>query len=389
MLPPGPRGSGSGAEARSLKIAIDVRPALSRPTGVGIYIGALAASLPRLAPVSRFTLFTSSFTERWSRPASGPNVDIVDRSIPVRLLNFAWNRLSFPSIEALCGREFDLVHSPHALLTPARKARRIISIHDLFFFKHPELTEAEIRRDYAPLVRAHAARADGIICPSEYTAAQIETLLGVPRDKIGVTPYGVDPAYRLAPTPADVEGVLRRLELPRAGILYLGSADPRKNLGALVRAYRTLAERMDDPPPLVLVGPGENFDDEQKGPGPRVVSTGYLEAHEVRALMSASVCLALLSLDEGFGFPVVEAMAAGLPVVCSGGSSLEEIAGGAAELVAEPRDEAAIVEGLSRVVEDPGHAAELRAAGLQRSRRYDWDRTGELTLAFYRRVLGR
>ena len=365
-----------------------VRPALSRPTGVGVYIGALAAALPRLDPGSRFTLFTSSLRERWTAPLAGPNVDIVDRHIPVRLLNFAWNRLSWPPIETLCGREFDIAHSPHALLTPARRARRVITIHDLFFFKHKEMTGAEIRRDYAPLVQAHAAKADGIICPSEYTAREIERLLHVPRERICVTLYGVDPAFRTAPAPGDVDALLQRLGLPNGGILYVGSEEKRKNLGTLVAAYLTLAGRMQDPPPLVMVGPGESFVTSAATSGPRIVSTGYLETREIRALMSASKCLALVSLEEGFGLPLVEAMAAGLPVVCSRGSSLEEIAGGAAELVADPLDQEAIVEGLCRVIEDPARASELRTAGLERSRIFDWDRTAEMTLAFYRKVLG-
>jgi glycosyltransferase involved in cell wall biosynthesis len=371
-----------------MKIALDVRPALSRPTGVGVYIGAVAEALPRLDPGSEFTLFTSSLRERWSGPAAGPNVSVVDLRIPVRLLNFAWNRLSWPSIESLCGRGFELVHSPHALLTPARRARRIITIHDLFFFKYPELTGAEIRRDYAPLVQDHAARADGILCPSEHTAREVETLLRVPRGKICVTPYAVDPGFRVAPTPADVEAVLARLGLKGGGILYVGSEEKRKNLGRLVAAYRTLAGRISDPPALVMVGPGDSFDSGALDAGPRVVSTGYLETREIRALMSASRCLVLASLDEGFGLPVLEAMTAGLPVVCSGGSSLEEIAGGAAELIADPGDEDAIVEALSRVVEDPERANELRVRGLERSRLFDWNRTAAMTLGFYRKVLG-
>jgi glycosyltransferase involved in cell wall biosynthesis len=351
-------------------------------------MGALAGALPRLDPDSRFTLFTSSLRERWTRGTEGPNVDIVDRHVPVRVLNFAWNRLSWPPIEALCGREFDIVHSPHALLTPARRARRIITIHDLFFFKHPEMTEAEIRRDYAPLVEAHAARADGIICPSEHTAREVEQLLRIPREKICVTLYGVDPEFRRAPTPGGVDVLLQRLGLPRGGILYVGSEEKRKNLGVLVAAYRTLAERMQDPPPLVMVGPGDSFESGHPGSGPRVVSTGYLETRQIRGLMSASKCLVLVSIEEGFGLPVAEAMTAGLPVVCSRGSSLGEIAGGAAELVDDPLDQEAIVQGLSRVIEDPERANELRALGLERSRLFDWDRTALMTLAFYRQVLG-
>lgn len=369
-------------------MALDVRPALSRPTGVGIYIGALADALPAKDPGSQFTLFTSSFRERWTRTPAAPNVQVVDRRIPVRALNLSWSRLEWPAIETLCGQEFDLVHSPHALLTPARRARRIVSIHDLFFFKHPELTGGAIRRDYAPLVKAHARKADGIICPSEHTARDVEILLGVPRHKIGVTPYGVNPAFRIPVEPHEAEALLQRFGLSSGFILYIGSGEQRKNLRTLVSAYRKLAKQMSQPPALVMVGSHEGVGDGVQGSKGRVVSTGYLEIHEIRSLMSASRCLVLASLEEGFGFPVVEAMSAGLPVVCSRGSSLEEIAGGAAELIDDPLSEDAIVRSLRRVLEDDVRAEQLRAAGLERSRLYDWDRTAQLTFDFYRRVVG-
>jgi len=369
-----------------MRIALDVRPALSRPTGVGVYIGALADSLPRLDPESRYTLFTSSLRERWTHPVEGPNVDVVDRRLPVRVLNLAWNRLSWPPIETVCGREFDLVHSPHALLIPVRRSRRIVSIHDLFFFKQPGMTTGEVRRDYASLVADHARRADGILCPSEHTAGEVERLLKVPRERICVTPYGVDPAYRIEPSSAEVEAVLTRLQVPRGSILYVGSDEPRKNIDGLIKAYQALAERRREAPPLVLVGPDAGRSTGRAG-GPRIVSTGYLPTHEIRALMSASACLVLVSLEEGFGFTVVEAMSAGLPVVCSRGSSLSEIAGPAAEFV-DPLDQRAIVDALDLVLAHPERARELRSLGLDRSRRFDWERTAELTLAFYRKVLG-
>jgi glycosyltransferase involved in cell wall biosynthesis len=368
-----------------MRVALDVRPALSRPTGVGVYIGALAAALPRLDPSSRFTLFTASLRERWSHPLAGPNVDLVDRHIPVRALNLAWNRLSWPPIEMLCGRDFDLVHSPHALLTPVRNAKRIISIHDLFFFKHKELTGGEIRRDYAPLVLDHAQRADGIICPSEHTAREVEQLLKVPRERICVTPYGLDEAFRREPSAGQVEGVLRDLNVPRGSILYVGSEEKRKNLEGLIRAHAALAAKGPGVPPLVLVGPDVSRS-RPKG-GARVISTGYLQTHEIRCLMSASACLVLASFEEGFGFTVVEAMAAGLPVICSRGSSLSEVAGSAAEFV-EPRDTGAIVNALALVLTNKDRAHELRSLGLEQSKRFNWNRTAEATLAFYRKVLG-
>jgi glycosyltransferase involved in cell wall biosynthesis len=121
--------------------------------------------------------------------------------------------------------------------------------------------------------------------------------------------------------------------------------------------------------------------------GPQIRSTGYLETREIRALMAASAALVLPSLEEGFGLPVVEAMAAGLPVVCSRGSALEEVAGDAAVLV-NPLDTRSIADGIETILADRGLAQEKRTIGLERSRMFDWDIAAKLTLEFYRRVLG-
>ena len=170
---------------------------------------------------------------------------------------------------------------------------------------------------------------------------------------------------------------------PRPAVALVQLDDAQ--LLSVVHRDRALARRWPEVPPLVLVGPRVTA---ASGVGaPRIVSTGYIETREIRALMSASACLALVSFEEGFGFPVVEAMAAGLPVVCSRGSSLSEIAGSAAEFV-DPLDIPGIADALESVLRSAQRARELRALGLERSRLFDWNRTAEMTLAFYRRVLG-
>jgi glycosyltransferase involved in cell wall biosynthesis len=121
--------------------------------------------------------------------------------------------------------------------------------------------------------------------------------------------------------------------------------------------------------------------------GPQIRATGYLARRELRALMAASAMLVLPSLEEGFGLPVAEALAAGLPVVCSRGSSLEEIANGAATLV-DPLDTRSIAEGMERVLDDTDYTEAQRQRGLERSRHFDWDVTAVRTLEFYRRLLG-
>jgi glycosyltransferase involved in cell wall biosynthesis len=370
-----------------MHFGLDVRPSLTRPTGVGTYVLGLLERLPRLAPEDRFTYFSASLKERYPAGHWPGNVRLVDRRLPVRGLNLAWNRLGWPPLDRLVGAPLDLVHSPYPLLVPARRGKRVVTVHDLFFLKHPEMVGGEVRRDYVQLVRKHVARADGVICVSEYTAAEARRLLDVPEEKIAVTPHGIEPAYYDAPTAEEVDERLRRLGLPRGGILYLGSDEKRKNLVTLVMAYLTLSRRRPQVPPLVLVGPGSQWAQGGSRVGPQIRATGYLDRGDVRALLAASAMLVLPSLEEGFGLPVVEAMASRLPVVCSNGSALSEVAGDAALLV-EPRDANAVAQAVERLLDDPRLAASLRERGLARSRQFDWQRTAELTLAFYRKVLG-
>jgi len=369
-----------------MNIGLDIRPSLSKPTGVGSYVLALARRLPALAPDFHFYYFSASLKERYPHKDWPPNVTLVDRPLPVRALNFAWNRLGWPPLDSFVGAPLQLVHSPHPLLVPGKAAKHVLTIHDLFFLKHPEMTEAEIRRDYAPLVKDHVKKADGVICVSAHTAAEARLLLDVPNEKIAVIPNGVDPAYRSEVAPAEVDAVLQRRRLPRGALLYVGSEEKRKNLVNLAMAYMGLARRRPRIPPLVLVGPGSHWALGGSAVGPQIRATGYLETAEIRALMAASSALVLPSLEEGFGLPVAEAMAAGLPVVCSRGSALEEVAGGAAMLV-NPLDTGSIAGGIEKLLDSPELQSRQRALGLEQSRRFDWDQAAAMTLAFYRRVL--
>jgi glycosyltransferase involved in cell wall biosynthesis len=369
-----------------MNIALDLRPSLARPTGVGAYALALAQRLPLAAPDHRFFLFSASLKDRYPIRTWPPNATLVDRRLPVRALNLAWNRMEAPALDRLVRAALDLVHSPHPLMIPAKRAKQIVTLHDLFFFKHPELTSAEIRRDYAPLVRDHVRRADGVICVSEYTASEARRLLDVPEEKIAVIPNGIDPAYRSPISAEEIDAILTQRQLPRDALLYVGSEEKRKNLVSLTMTYLALAGRKKVPP-LVMVGPGPTWAQGGTVYGRQIHATGYLATREIRALMAASTALVLPSLEEGFGLPVAEAMAAGLPVLCSRGSALEEVAGDAALLV-DPQDRRSIAAGLDRILEDAPLRARLREAGLERSKLYDWDTAAQRTLEFYWRVLG-
>src|SRR5207237_2739674 len=131
---------------------------------------------------------SSSWKDRLTVAPELSGVTPIDLRIPVAVLNLAWHRLGWPGAEMLTGRTYDVTHSSHPLLLPARAAAQVVTIHDLDFLSHPERTRAEIRRDYSALVRDHAHRADAILVPSAYTSGEVERVLGVSRDRVAICP---------------------------------------------------------------------------------------------------------------------------------------------------------------------------------------------------------
>ncbi len=361
-----------------MRILVDYRPALRARTGVGEYIHTLVSAYTATHhdPV---TLFTSSWKDRPSPSlARELHVRVVDRTLPVSVLNYLWHRLEWPPIEMLAG-DADVVHSAHPLLIPARKAAQVVTIHDLFFLLHPERTRAEIRRDYAELSPLHARRADAVITSSEHTKHLVSERLGVAVDRIYICPPGA-PTWRT---------LGRQPNQPDDGyILFLGTLEPRKNLDVLLDAYALLARDSRRLPRLVIAG---GASPEAQRWLDRISSEplknhiryeGYVPDEKREALYAGATALVLPSLDEGFGLPVLEAMSAGVPVVTSNRGSLPEVVGTAGVLL-EPDDVSAWANTIERLATDTGWAADLATAGLERARAFTWDRSAaELRRAY-------
>jgi glycosyltransferase involved in cell wall biosynthesis len=344
-----------------VRIVIDYRPALRERTGVGEFAHRLARALVREgAQAHRVTLFSSSWKDRL---ASGvvDGAEVIDRHVPVRLLNLLWHRAGWPAMERLAG-DADVVQSLHPLLPPTRRAAAFLTIHDLDFLDHPERTAAEIRRDYAALVRSHAARADGILVPSAYTASRVTGRLEVPADRITVFPPFA-PDWR------------PRAEPPAGGpILFLGTVEPRKNVPALIAAYERLVAVVPDAPPLVIAGRippgGEALLAARPAAAARIDRRGYVPDDERRRLFDQASMLVLPSLDEGFGLPVAEAMAVGVPVIVSTAGSLPELVGDAGLTVA-PHDRDGLAAAMQHLLEDTALRRRLIDAGFARVRAFD------------------
>ncbi len=378
-----------------MRILLDYRPALRVRSGVGEWVHQLSRAILDLRQAGHpaahdvdLTLFTASWSDR---PALAvrtdlPGAAVVDRRIPTRLLSAAWNRLAWPPVERLVRGPVDVVHSPSPVLIPAAAAARVITVHDLDFLDHPERTRGEMHSDYPRLVARHAHEADLVVAVSHHTANLVRTRFGLPSDRVIVCRAGL-PAW-LGPHP--------ELGQPRSGpgyILFLGTLEPRKNISGLLDAYELLLPK-GPVPPLVLAGQPTGGDD---GWRPRLSRSplagcvelrGYVPEAEKASLYRHAALLVLPSFDEGFGLPVLEAMATGVPVVATRAGAIPEVAGDAALLV-PPGDVAALTDAMWRVLSDPTLASALRDRGAAQARTFDWSASAAGLLDAFRAVLER
>jgi glycosyltransferase involved in cell wall biosynthesis len=286
----------------------------------------------------------------------------------------------------------DLLHSPDFIPPLDGRWKSVITIHDLSFLHFPETKDAASRRYYNGQIRAAVRRADAILADSEATRQDVIAMLDVPAEKVTTVWAGID--ERFAPAaPHELARVRQAHHLPGAYVLYVGALEPRKNLRGLLSAYASLRAELPDAPPLVVAWREGQPDDPihalpgELGIADRVQWIADMPDADLPALYSGAGVLCLPSLYEGFGFPVLEAMACGAPVVTSNRGSLPEIAGEAAILV-NPDDSSDIADGLRRVLTDSALAADLRKFGFVQAARFTWQETARRALAVYRAVLG-
>lgn len=391
-----------------MRVLIDYRPALRERSGVGEYTHQLVTALLSAYPPDgsagelALSIFSSSWKDRLTPAAELAGANLVDRRIPVRLLNLAWHRLEWPPSELLAGGPFDVTHSSHPLLLPSRTAAQVVTIHDLNFLSHPERTSAEIRRDYPALARDHANRADAVVVSSAFGAGEVERVLGVARDRIHVCPPG-------AP------GWPPRATAPRDGyVLFLGTLEPRKNVGGLLDAYELLlagavkaapcnaADRgrpftgaaQDSVPELVIAGKSTDqarpwLERIDRPPLAGVVRyVGYVNVEQRQALYRGARILVLPSFEEGFGLPVLEAMSLGVPVVAANRGSLPELVGDAGPIV-DPERPDAIANAIALLLSDDAYAAMCASRGLARARTFSWEQTAQRVYEMYRQAIER
>jgi glycosyltransferase involved in cell wall biosynthesis len=356
------------------------------PGGMGTYVRELVPALTAADPKLEVTLFHSRFeqpsSEEWM--ATYPSVELPGG---IRRLYPSWALARRPALPPELGA-LDLLHSPlPASVPPAGPGQRmVVTVHDLAFIAHPDLFPRQWRVMYRAGLARTVRSAHAIIAVSRHTAEDLVRRTRADRRKVHVVPL----AASLPTSHTDVGEALARLKVRPPYVLFVGTLEPRKNLVRLVRAYRRVAGR-GAPHSLVLAGPmgwrpqALMHEISMEGPG-RIFMTGFTSAGDLDALYRGADVFVYPSLYEGFGLPVLEAMARGTPCVVSTSSSLPEIAGEAAVPV-DPRSVGGLAEAIERVLEDGELAVRLRVAGLSRAPAYSWGETARLTLDVYRSLL--
>lgn len=360
----------------------------SAPGGIGTYVRNLVPALAHQDPSLRLTLFRSRFeidasTERWVR-------DFPVEEIPasIKTLYPRWDLIARPPLPETL-QECDIVHAtnPAAIPPAAAGQRLVVTVHDLAFEHHPGMFPRSWRYLYRAGLRAAVRRADAIITPSRNTAEDLLSRTKVDPAKLHVVPL----AASLGIGNLDPDESLARLKVRTPYVLFVGTLEPRKNLVRLVRAYRRVAA-IGLPHALVLAGPlGWNHDALMReialrGPG-EILLTGAVTDDELDALYRSADVLAYPSLYEGFGLPVLEAMARGVPTIASTTSSLPETAGEAA-IGVNPRSVREIAMAIERVLTEEDLADKLSLRGRHQAERFSWEETARLTLQVYERVVG-
>jgi glycosyltransferase involved in cell wall biosynthesis len=373
-----------------VRVLIDATAVPADRGGVGRYVDELVPELDRagadlvLAVQARDVAHYRALAPR-ARVEAGP------AAIGRRPVRMAWEQTGLPALARRVGA--DVVHSPHYTMPLVAGRPVVVTLHDATFFSTPELhlrTKAVFFRTWTRLA---VRRAAGLVVPSRATRDEVAAATGAAPDRMAVAYHGVDRDRFHAVDPSERERVRRTLDIgDRPYVAFLGTLEPRKNVPALIRAWVRACTDLDDPPALVLAG-ARGWDDAVDAALAEVPDhltvrvPGYLPLADLPGFLAGATVLAYPSLGEGFGLPVLEAMACGATVLTTRMLSLPEVGGDAVAYCGT--DEASIAAELRALLDDPARRAVLAAAAVERAAGFTWAAAARTHLEAYGRAAGR
>lgn len=360
--------------------------------GVGRYVDALIEALD--ADGARLAIACQPRdAEPFARLA--PGAEIVPRhAVVTRPSRLLWEQSGLPRLVKALG--VDVVHSPHYTLPLACPAASVVTVHDATFFTDPQVHSPVKARFFRAWTRIALRRADRCVVPSQATLAELSAVVGVggvDLDRIDVVPHGIDSGSFHPPTPEEVEGVRDRLAIGGQGyVAFLGSPEPRKNVPALIDGFVRAVAGRPDPPALVMAGsrgwdPGIEAALAAVPAQVRVIRAGYLPLESLAGFLGGAEVVVYPSLGEGFGLPVLEAMACGACVLTTRRLAMPEVGGDAVAYCGVGAGE--IGAALGRLLSDPGRRDALGFAAHRRSKEFSWGSSATAHREAYQRAAWR
>lgn len=370
-----------------MRILVDGRTIQDHFPGIARYTFNLVRALAQVAPEDEFQVLHDPAARNTRYDLSTlrryPNLQLTPGAAPVFSLSEQWR---IPrQVKRLAS---DVVHAPYYVRPYAMPAPVVFTAHDLIPMLYPAYFTWRERLIFGAAMALAWRTACKVIAVSQTTARDLQRLLGVPDDRIALVPEAADPAFRPQPDQA-IAAVRQKYALPDEYALYFGSNKPHKNLMRLVEAWAEVAACT--PTKLVIAGHWDARYPQAKeraaalGLEGRIRFAGPIAEADAPALYAGAKVFVFPSLYEGFGLPVLEAMACGVPVVCSRASSLPEVASEAA-LMVNPNDTSALAAAICRVLEDAQLAHALRARGLERAAHFSWEQAARTTLALMKTI---
>ena len=365
------------------RVVVDATAVPADRGGVGRYVDELLPALVQEG-ADLAVVVQAHDVEHYRALLPGVELLAAPPAIARAAVRFAWEQAGLPALARRGGA--DVLHSPHYTMPLAARLPVVTTLHDATFFTHPDVHLAVKRRFFRTWTRISLRRARRCVTPSAATRDELVRVAGARADRIDVAHLGVDARRFHVPTTAERAAVREHLGLTGRYVAFLGTIEPRKNAANLVRGWVRAVAGADDPPALVLAG-GRGWDDEidraaaEVPAGLTLLRPGYLPLDLLAGLLGDAEVVAYPSLGEGFGLPVLEAMACGAAVLTTRRLSLPEV-GGDAVAYTEP-DAAAIAAALSGLLADPARRQDLGEAARARAAGFDWRSCARAHLASY------